>query len=432
MKPCVDTTFLPARPGRCSARRPALRFLVTRLYVEPGGQPHVPGDLETWKTVLRLYKESKTGREWAGKAGHWKDPEQLVDGMFALSREPLNTEPLQIYLLLSEIDRGRSPDQRLTSEAVRLLAEKFSRFGDQYTIFSEFNGLNNASIASYLTVAGALDRIPAPALRANSIGIFQATLGLWQILVRQGQISPQDVNDSWQHVITPFAHIASSVQLFDAGRNSLGELLRAATGKPDISQDEVVVLLAGPNQTTPEGQQVREEMAKRIYSILQAQRLVSLDTLFELGSGLSQMAQGKATAEALLPLAAELREFEMPRPIFTSSEKIQFQHERMDTRHTTLQTRTNLTRVMKSGSPQELAEARGQLAPFLRDTLVGLNYAYYGPPGAQMLFNNAIFVRSHDYAEDYRSGKAGAQPWKTPTLANLGVTARGGTHQAGS
>ena len=255
---------------------------------------------------------------------------------------------------------------------------------------------------------------------------------MWQIFARQGEIPPAQLNDSWQHVIAPFGHISTTVQLFDAGKDSLGELFKAAAGKATISEDEVVDLLAGPSQTSAEGQQVHEELARRIQSILQAQHLVALDTLFALGSGLTEMSHGKVAGESLLPLAAELREFEMPRPIFTSGEKIEFQHERVDIRHTTLQTRTNLTRVIKSGSSSELAVARGQLAAFLRDTVVGLNYAYYAPPGAQMLFNNAIFVRSHDYAEDYRSGKAGAQPWKTPALINLGVTASGGTHLAGS
>src|SRR5260370_8964769 len=128
------------------------------------------------------------------------------------------------------------------------------------------------------------------------------------------------------------------------------------------------------------------------------------------------MGKGKAIGDTLMPLAAELRVFEMPRVIFTVSEKSEFEHELSDTRHTTLQTRTNLTRVIKAGTPRELSEARGRLAPFLRDTLVGLNYAYYEPPGSQGLRNNAIFVRSHDYASEFGTG--GEQPWKTPRLVS--------------
>ncbi len=51
-----------------------------------------------------------------------------------------------------------------------------------------------------------------------------------------------------------------------------------------------------------------------------------------------------------------------------------------------------------------MEEARGQLASFFRDTLVGLNYAYYEPPGAQALHNNPLFVRSHDFSAETVGG----------------------------
>ncbi len=75
------------------------------------------------------------------------------------------------------------------------------------------------------------------------------------------------------------------------------------------------------------------------------------------------------------------------------------------------------------------------LTPFLRDTLVGLNYAYYEPPGAQMLHNNPLFVRSHDFSGGDYSGEvatAGEQTWRTPRLFGRGWTASGGAHLIGS
>ncbi len=45
------------------------------------------------------------------------------------------------------------------------------------------------------------------------------------------------------------------------------------------------------------------------------------------------------------------------------------------------------------------------MAPILRDTLVGFNYAYYAPPGAQILITNPLFVRSHDFV-----GMQGSSP----------------------
>jgi hypothetical protein len=143
------------------------------------------------------------------------------------------------------------------------------------------------------------------------------------------------------------------------------------------------------------------------------------------------MAHGAAIGGKLLPLAGELREFEMPRPIFTESEKIDWAPAIYSSRHAELQVRTDLTKVIKTpGTPAQLETARGQLAPFLRDTLVGLNYAYYEPPGAQILHSNPLLVRSHDF-----SGLTviGAQHlWRPPELFGVGIPAGGGAYLMGS
>jgi hypothetical protein len=232
-------------------------------------------------------------------------------------------------------------------------------------------------------------------------------------------------------MIDPFAKVSSSTQLFDSARNSLGELILAAGGHPNSSPSEIVELLAGPPQQTPEGQRVHQEMARRIHAVLEDQHLVSLDTLFALSDGLSQMAQGKPAADGMLTLASELREFEMPRPIFTQSEKIDWAPRVYTTHHAELQVQTDLTKVIKSpGSHPQMEAARGQLAPFLRDTLVGLNYAYYEPPGAQILHNNPLFVRSHDFTEISVVGAE--QFWQTPVLLGVGTPAGGGAYLMGS
>jgi len=413
-----------------------LFLLVNRLQFEPDGQPHIPGGLEVWKEAMRAKSDSKIVKEWGKRAGGWNNPEQLVEGMVAISRVSSREGPLNSFLALTEIDRGRSPDQRLNLATARLLAAKFERFGDQYLVFSEFPSLSNAAITRFITVAEGLNRIPDRLLRADALGIVQANIGLWQILARQGQIPVGSMNDSWLKALNPFATIQSSNQLFEAGRNSLGELMRAATGRPALSQDAIIALLAGPDQTSPEGQQVRQELANRMRLVLDDQRLVSLDTLLALGEGLNQMANGKGASDFLVPLAGELREFEMPKPLFTTRERSEYAAGLYSNRHTILQMRTDLAKVLKSqATPGEIAEARGQLTPFLRDTLVGLNYAYYEPSGAQMLHNNPLFVRSHDFSGGDYSGEAataGEQTWRTPRLFGRGWTASGGAHLIGS
>jgi hypothetical protein len=403
---------------------PGLPLLMTRLTLDPDGQAHIPGNLEVWKAAFR---QETHANNHAHISTRWNSPDDLVETFFRMAREYSMEGPLECFLVISEIDRGRSV--RLAPATVSLLAGKFSRYGDQYSTFAEFHGLSDDSIAAFLTTAEKLDRIPAPTVRANATGIFQALLGLWGIMARQGEIENASLNDSWKQVISPFEPATSGVQVFEAGETSFKALMHAAGAKA-ATQDEIVGLLAGPVQTNPQARQVRQELAAKIRAVLEAQRLVSVDALFSLGNGMNEMAQGhREAADSLLVLAAELREFEMPRQIFTTSERLEYTQQRSDVNHTTLQARTNFARIIKTGTPKELADARGRLAAFLRDTLVGLNYAYYEPPGAQMLHNNAIFVRSHDYSEDPTRG---AQPWKAPQLINLGVTASGGAHLCGS
>jgi hypothetical protein len=408
---------------------PDLLVLFTRVRWEPNGEPYVPGNLEVWKQILRQKTDSKTIRDWTKK--HTLDhPEQLLDAMVAFSRVVTDTGPLQIYLTMCELDSGRPPAQRLSPQTVNLLASQYSQFNNWYLVFSEFPELTDESATNFVTVAGSIDKISNEALRGNSLGAFQANIGLWQILARQGEIPTAQLNASWQKIIAPFANISSSTQLFDSTRTSLGELLVAAGGTPNGSPSQIVDLLAGPRQDTPDGQRVHQELARRIRTVLEDQHLVSLDTLFALSDGLNQMSQGKP-ADGMLPLAGELREFEMPRPIFTQSEKIDWAPRVYTTHHAELQVQTDLTKVIKNpGSRQQLEAARGQLAPFLRDTLVGLNYAYYEPPGAQILHNNPLFVRSHDFTEISVVGTE--QFWQTPTLLGVGTPAGGGAYLMGS
>ncbi|WP_433967931.1 hypothetical protein [Tunturiibacter gelidiferens] len=90
-----------------------------------------------------------------------------------------------------------------------------------------------------------------------------------------------------------------------------------------------------------------------------------------------------------------------------------------------------MTKVIKEhGSHVQLETARGQLTPFLRDTLVGLNYAYYEPPGAQMLHHNPLFVRSHDFLGV--SIQSPDRLWSAPMLLGAGSPAGGGAYLVGS
>ncbi|MBV9074423.1 MAG: hypothetical protein JOZ10_12375 [Acidobacteria bacterium] len=423
----------PADAARSVFRpAPGLLLLLTRMQWEPNGEPYIPGNLEVWKRVLRQKAYSDIARDWGKHAHSWNNSEQLLEALVGISRVDTEAGPLQAYLLLSELDAERTSKHRLSPETVALMASRFNQLGDQYLIFSEFPDLDDTSITAFINVATHLDSLNNHYVRGNAIGMFDANVGLWQILARQGQIPKSELNSSWQKVVKQYAAVANSTGVFDAGRNSLRELLIAANGKPDANQDTLIYLLAGPRQTTPEGQTMHQEVAARIRSVLDAQRLVSLDTLIQLGDNLHQVAQVKDRTPGLLLLAGELREFEMPQPIFKKSEREEWGAGVYNNKHTDLEMQTDISKVIKSpASDQQLADARGQLASFLRDTLVGLNYAYYEPPGAQILHHNPLFVRSHDFSGDTVVGMQKVC-WRAPQLFGAGSPAGGGAHLVGS
>lgn len=410
---------------------PALLLLATRLKLDRNDEPLVPGNLEVWREILLEGHNAGFVRKWEKQNGRLKTPEQLVQAMFALSRFNTESGPLQAYMAISEMDSRRSPEHHLEASTVHLLARKFEEFSDQYRIFSEFPELSNESIALFLNVAQGLNNLPS-GVRGNAFGTFQANVGIWQILARQGQISNSDLSDSWQHVVKPFASIHTAPQLYDAGRASLAEIFQFSTGKSRGSQDEIIDLLAGPAQSTAEGKQMHREVAGRIRAVLDDQRLVSLDTLMMLGDALSEKAHGRQPEDYLIRLAGETREFEMPQPIFTSGERAEWAAGIYNNHHTDVQMRTDLPKVLRSttASRAQIEDARGQLAAFMTDTLVGLNYAYYEPPGAQALHNNPLFVRSHDFAGETVGGVKAL--WQAPELLGQGSPAGGGAHFVGS
>jgi hypothetical protein len=411
---------------------PALMVLTTRMQWDSSGEPYVPGNLHTWNELLRSEPESRLVRSWLKHSGNLQHPNQLAEALFLSARTESDYGPVQAYLCLSELDRQRGSARRLSHGTVFLMAQKYPDFSDQYLIFNEFPELNDDSIVRFLNAAESLNKISDHTLRGNAMGILQANVGLWQILARQGQVDRSQLNSTWVAVLHPFTNISSDAQLVTAGRASLDQVFLAATGKPTGSEEELIGLLAGAHQTNPEAQQLHREIAVRIRNVIDDQRLIYFDTLFALDDGLKKMEQGAdVNKQELESLAGELREFEMPRPIFTSSERTRWAAGTYNNRHTEQQMKTDIAKIIKlPASPKQLEEARGHLATFLRDSLVGLNYAYYEPPNSQVLHHNPLFVRSHDFSGDTVIGAE--HLWQTPRLFGAGSPAGGGAHLIGS
>jgi hypothetical protein len=409
---------------------PELLVLTARMQWDHAGDPYVPGSLHVWSDILMEQKDSKLVHDWSKRSRSWRSPDQLAEAMFGLTRWETQDGPVQTYLCLSELDQRRGPQRRLNDQTVLLLAEKFADFSDQYRLFTEFPQLNDDSITKFLNKAEAINKISDSALRGNAMGTFQANVGLWQILARQGQIERGRLNPSWQGMLEPFTRFSNGAQLLSAGRTSIQRVYEA-TGNTNFSQDQLIDLLAGLKQSDPDGRQVHAEMATRIRSVLEDQRLVSIDTLFALDDGLTNPPKTAGGRDQLVTLASELKEFEMPRPIFTASERTRWAPGVYNNRHAETQLRVDVSKIISSPStPAQREKARGELASFLRDSLVGMNYAYYEPPGSQILHHNSLFVRSHDFSGETVVGIE--HLWQDAELFGAGSPAGGGAHLVGS
>lgn len=373
---------------------------------------------------------------WPSQGHRYDTSEHLLETLAASTNSDTEDGPLQTFQILEAINSGKpgagNPGgTRLSDDTEVLIASRLAQFNHWFSIFAEFPTLDDAAVNRFVNAADRIDGISNPALRANALGAIQANIGLWQIFARQGQIGPDRQAASWLKVVEPFTGVSTPVDVFEAARSSLQSIFTAAGGSGSFTQDQLVELLAGPGEQSPDARRVHQQLAGRIRSVLEDQRLVSLDTLFGLYDGMKDLEHGGGDGERLLPLAGNLREFEMPRPIFTGSERTQWAPTVYSSRHAELQIRTDLTKILETkANPAQLETARGQLTPFLRDTLVGLNYAYFEPPGAEVLHHNPLFVRSHDFS--LISILDVSEFWGAPDLIGVGATAGGGAYLMGS
>ena len=133
-------------------------------------------------------------------------------------------------------------------------------------------------------------------------------MGLWQILVRQGTIPDREAEPVFAAIVAPFAQVRGDRELFDAGRGGVKALLAAAPGAGDAAahpQERMVELLAGAAESNDA--EVRARVEQDLGRILDAQRIVSLDTLFQLADHIEAIGKGAKLNTALInKLAANI------------------------------------------------------------------------------------------------------------------------------
>jgi hypothetical protein len=426
--------FYSAVRGRVTVPGPArpvfrsntdMMLLTTRLRLEANGQPHIPGGLDVWKALFMGHHGGKYDLRLSRLAKDWKDPDDVIEGLFALSRKGVENEPLKIFMALGDIDRNRATP--LGHDTVDRLARGYRVYGHQYSIFSESRSLSDRSIQQYLDTADAISRARDVLFRADAAATFQALMSLWQIFVRQNIVSGEQADAIFSKIAASFAEIHGNRELFDAGR--AGVKLLIGDTPAGRTEQRVVGLLAGAAES--QDTDAREEAALEMSRILEAQQMISLDTLFELADQVENLPRGGKLNTALVNrLAARINEIPAPRGSLSTAERNTLAFGYWTTRHVEIERKLNIRSVLEKASaePEKLKEVRGELAPFLRDELVALNYAYYAPPGAQVLYTNPVFVRSHDFI----GGGDSPARWESARVYGTGWPSNGGGRLMGS
>jgi hypothetical protein len=425
--------FYSAIRGRITSPGPArpvfrantdMMLFTTRLQINPNGKPHIPGSLDVWKNLFLNHPQGKYDGKLTKLATGWKDPDDVLEALFALCRKTVENEPLKIFMAISDVDRNRA--KPLETATVDRLARSYHSYGSQYPLFSELRTLSDKSILQYLDVMEAVNKQKDPAFHMDLAGTFQSLSGLWQILVRQHSLPEAQADATFSALIAPFATVKNNRELFDAGRNGVKVLLGASSTSIPDAQIKMLDMLAG-NSTD----ETHDQMVQETLRILEAQRIISLDTLFELADHIDSIAKGgKLDPKVVNRLASRISEIQLPRASLTTNEKNAMGFGFWTEKHIDTERRMNLRASIEkaAGDPEKVKETRALLAPLLRDTLLAYNYAYYAPPGAQILYTNPVFVRSHDFL-----GMQGTDhTWRPTELYGTGWPSNGGGRLVGS
>jgi hypothetical protein len=220
--------FYTAMRGRVTSPGPArpvfrantdLVLLTTRMRMDADGKPHLPGGLDVWKNLFAGKTQAKYDPRLAKAAPGWKDPEEVIEAMFGLSRKVVENEALKIFMALTDIERNRA--KPLDTNTVDLLVRDFKALGAQYPLFAEAPSISDATISGYLEAAHSVSQVRDIPLRADAAGMMQALAGFWQMFVRQRNIAGgnagNDADASLAAVMQPFTKIQSQRDVFDAG-----------------------------------------------------------------------------------------------------------------------------------------------------------------------------------------------------------------------
>ena len=193
------TTPGPARPVFRS--NTDMMLLTTRLRIDADGKAHIPGNLEVWKNLFVNHPQGKYDGKLTRLATTWKDPDDVLEALFALCRKAVENEPLKIFMAITR--SRQEPREAAFARDGRPPGAQLSQLRRPVRRSSPNRGsLSDKSIGEFLDTAEAITKIRDPLFRSDVAGSFQALVSLWQIFVRQGTIPAAQADATFSALIT--------------------------------------------------------------------------------------------------------------------------------------------------------------------------------------------------------------------------------------
>ncbi|MBV9267041.1 MAG: hypothetical protein JO061_12800, partial [Acidobacteriaceae bacterium] len=414
------TTPGPARPVFRSSTD--LILLTTSLRIEENGTPHIPGNLEIWRTLFLKHPHGKYDGKLTRSANTWRNNDDLLEALFALCRKAADNEPLHIFLALNDVDRGRA--KPLSPTFAAHLINAYRSYGAQYRIFADSPELSEGSMQAYLDICTQLSSGRDSLARADVAGTVQALVELWTILSRQGSIPESARDASFEKIVRPFEDAKQEADIFSAGRSGVQTLLGAVRGKPEGSlHEQLIALLTGPVRGNDES--MPPSPASTFLRVFDAQDLIPVDTLFNIADHAAKGNIDGRTAKFVNERLERLEEVQEVHGSLSRDERSTLALGYWSERHVENELKFSLDTLTKNA---ERKDPRAALAPFLRDTLVGMLYCYYAPAGAQVLLTNPNFVRTHDFV----GPESSPEYWRNTEVSGLGWPTSSGGKLTGS
>ena len=276
--------------------------------IDPNGKPHIPGSLEVWRNLFVNHPQGKYDGKLTKLATTWKDPDDVLEALFALSRKTVENEPLKIFMAVSDIDRNRthaarrghggSPGARISQlrqpvSAVQRIARAEREIDRPVPGYGRGDHEGEGSGA-------ALRRWRARSNRWWGCGRSWCGSRACR-KPRRTRCS----RASW----AAFAQIKNERDVFDAGRNGVKLLLGSGGHQRGAAREA-----AGTGGGRSDDSETHEAVVQELMRILEAQRIISLDTLFQLADHIEAIAKGEKLDPKLVnKLASRISEIQLPR-----------------------------------------------------------------------------------------------------------------------